>query len=78
MSFYREVSPERGTHIIDNRRSEMVGLSATGKAKITIDYLLDMFQRCQVRQGIGSHAVQYLTESVALLRHPRYGAVAQI
>jgi hypothetical protein len=37
-----------------------------------------MFQCCQVRQGIGSHVVQYLAEAVTLLRHARQGAVTEI
>ena len=78
MAFYCKVSPECGIHIIDNSRSKEIGLSTTGEAEVAVDDLLDMFQRFQARQGIGSHVIQYLTEAVALLRHARQGAVAEI
>ena len=62
MAMDDKVTPEGVIHTVNNARPKVVGLSATGKAEVAINNLLDMLQCRQVRQGIGNHAVQYLTE----------------
>ena len=77
-SFHEEISPEGTAHAVDDGCPELIGLSATGEAEVTVDYLFDVLQYRQVWNTVRVKTVKIFTEPAAFLRHARQGAVAQI